>query len=82
MKISYINRILLQIKKIYINSTEKEKKKTEKHTEYNKIFFFVTKWKRNWQRKHIRNKLIKNPKNINPYQKTQTYNNKNTNIQQ
>ena len=41
MKISYTYRILLQIKKIYINSTEKEwKKPPEKHTEYNKIRFF------------------------------------------
>ena len=41
MKISCAYRILLQIKKIYINSTEKEKKKTEKHTEYNKTRFFL-----------------------------------------
>ena len=30
MKISYIYRILLQIKKIYINSTEKDKEKNRK----------------------------------------------------
>lgn len=44
MKISYTYRILLQIKKKYINSTEKEwEKKTEKHTQYNKVRFYVTK---------------------------------------
>ena len=31
-----------KLKKIYINSTEKEKKKTEKHTEYNKTRFFCS----------------------------------------
>lgn len=57
MKISYTYRILLQIKKIYINSTEKEWKKTEKHTEYNKIRFFVTKWKRNKKKKNTSEKF-------------------------
>jgi hypothetical protein len=33
MKISYTYRILLQIKKIYINSTEKEMKTKQKSTQ-------------------------------------------------